>query len=710
MWGKKMEKYVEKINLSELFGKNVFDDKIMRERLPKATYKKLHKTIDEGLELEPDVAEVVANAMKDWAIEHGATHFTHWFQPMNGRTAEKHDSFLSPTSDGRVIMEFSGRELIKGEADGSSFPSGGLRQTFEARGYTVWDCTSPAFLKEDISGVALCIPTAFYAHSGEALDKKTPLLRSMEAVEQAALRVLRALGDDQVKKVITTVGAEQEYFLVDKRLYQQRKDLIFTGRTLFGAMPPKGQEMEDHYYGSIKEKIGKFMREIDIELWKLGVPSKTKHNEVAPAQHELAPIFATANVASDQNQLVMEVLQKVANRHELACLLHEKPFKGVNGSGKHDNWSLVTDTGKNLLSPGKHPKDNWMFLVLLCSIVKAVDQHADLLRLSAASAGNDHRLGANEAPPAIISIFLGDHLTELLEHVAKGEDANDMVKEMMEMGVSTLPKLKKEVTDRNRTSPFAFTGNKFEFRMFPSSGCVSEANVVINTIVADVLQSFGETLESCEDIPSKIKEIVEGTLKHHGRIIFNGNGYAEEWLEEAEKRGLLNYPSTVDAMPALISDKAIDLFGRMKVYGPSELHSRYEIIVEEYYKTLSIEAKTMLNMTKTQIMPAVIRYTTEVAQNVSVLNSLGRFKVEAQSELLDELTNNLGTLKCATDYLEKVLNECYTIENGYEKACAFKEKVIPAMESLRIAADTLETLVDEQIWPLPSYGELLFRV
>lgn len=701
---------MEHINLSELFGKNVFDDKIMRERLPKTTYKQLHKTIDEGLTLEPTVAEVVANVMKDWAIEHGATHFTHWFQPMNGRTAEKHDSFLSPTAEGRVIMEFSGKELIKGEADGSSFPSGGLRQTFEARGYTVWDCTSPAFLKEDISGVALCIPTAFYSHTGEALDKKSPLLRSMEVIEKAALRVLHALGDNDVKKVITTIGAEQEYFLVDKRQYQQRKDLIFTGRTLFGAMPPKGQEMEDHYYGSIKEKIGKFMREIDVELWKLGVPSKTKHNEVAPAQHELAPIFATANVASDQNQLIMETLQKVANRHDLACLLHEKPFKGVNGSGKHDNWSLVTDTGKNIFSPGKHPQENNSFLVFLAAIIKAVDKHADLIRLSAATAGNDHRLGANEAPPAIISIFLGEQLTELLFHIAKGEETGDMAKEFMEMGVATLPKLKKEMTDRNRTSPFAFTGNKFEFRMFPSSGCISEANVIINTIVADALHECAERLEKTDNLTKCIKHIMRETLKEHGRIIFNGNGYSEEWLDEAARRGLPNYPTTVDVIPALISEKSIELFERMKVYNEIELHARYEIMIEEYYKTVNIEARTMLSMARTQILPAVIHYSTHIANNIHTLNSIGCFNTEAQMSILNEVTRHLNTLKNNIDTLDKALADVTAIEDALAKAIGFKEDVIPAMATLRQTSDTVETLVDEKIWPIPTYSELLFRV
>ena len=701
---------MENIKLSELFGKNVFDDKVMRERLPKSTYKQLHKTIDEGLALDPSVADIVANAMKDWAIEHGATHFTHWFQPLTDLTAEKHESFISINSDGTNMAKFSGKDLMKGESDTSSFPNGGLRSTFEARGYTIWDCTSPAFLKEDISGVALCIPTVFYSHTGEALDKKAPLLRSMEVVEQAALRVLRALGDSESKKVITTIGAEQEYFLVDKRQYQQRKDLIFTGRTLFGAMPPKGQEMEDHYYGSIKEKIGKFMREIDIELWKLGVPSKTKHNEVAPAQHELAPIFATANVASDQNQLIMETLQKVANRHELACLLHEKPFKGVNGSGKHDNWSLVTDTGKNLLSPGKHPKENLTFLIFLSAIIEAVDKHADLLRLSASSAGNDHRLGGHEAPPAIISIFLGESLTEMLYHVARGEDADDLTKEFMEMGVATLPKLKKEVTDRNRTSPFAFTGNKFEFRMFPSSGCISEANVIMNTIVADTLNGFADKLEKGEDLQKAVKSIVRHTLKNHGRILFNGNGYSKEWQEEAARRGLPCFNSTVDALPALISPKSVELFGKMKVFTEVELHSRYEIMVEEYYKTVNIEARTMLSMAKTQIMPAVMTYMTQIAQNVSMMTSLGQFAIDAQTTLLGDLNRLFNELKKAIDALELAHSEAIKVEDCLEKAKAFHDIVLPKMEALREVADTLETMVDEKIWPIPTYSELLFRV
>lgn len=697
------------LKLSELFGKNVFDDKVMREKLPKATYKQLHKTIDEGLSLEASVAEVVANAMKDWAIERGATHFTHWFQPMNGRTAEKHDSFLSPTSDGRMIMEFSGKELIKGEADGSSFPSGGLRQTFEARGYTVWDCTSPAFLKEDASGVALCIPTAFYSHTGEALDKKAPLLHSMECIEEAALRVLRALGDTEAHKIIATVGAEQEYFLVDKRHYQQRKDLIFTGRTLFGALPPKGQEMEDHYYGSIKEKIAKYMRDIDVELWKLGVPSKTKHNEVAPAQHELAPIFATANVACDQNHLIMEVLQKVANRHELACLLHEKPFAYVNGSGKHVNWSLVTDTGKNLFAPGKHPHANKEFLIFVAAVLKAVDEHADLLRLCAATAGNDHRLGGNEAPPAIISVFLGDEITSIFEHIANNQEIVEVGKQMMEMGVATLPKLKKESSDRNRTSPFAFTGNKFEFRMFPSSQSIAEANLFLNVIVADTLNEFADRLEKATDKDTELINIVKDTYNNHQRIIFNGNGYSEEWLEEAARRGLANYETTIDVLPCFVSKKSIDLFERTKVFNEAEIHARYEILLEEYYKTINIEARTMVDMVQKQILPAVLHYTTEVATHIHTLNQVGQFKVEAQTELLETLSTAINELKHCTDTLNQEVAASTALGNPLDKALYFKEKVLPAMTAVRTVADELECIVDEKAWPIPTYGELLFR-
>lgn len=697
------------LKLSEIFGKNVFDDNLMREKLPKATYKKLHKTIDEGLPLTADVADVVANAMKDWAIERGATHFTHWFQPMNGRTAEKHDSFLSPTPEGRMIMEFSGKELIKGEADGSSFPSGGLRQTFEARGYTVWDCTSPAFLKEDASGVALCIPTAFYSHTGESLDKKSPLLHSMECIQEAGVRVLRALGDEESTKITSTVGAEQEYFLVDKRHYQQRKDLIFTGRTLFGAMPPKGQEMEDHYYGSIKEKISKFMREIDVELWKLGVPSKTKHNEVAPAQHELAPIFSTSNVACDQNQLIMETLQKVANRHDLACLLHEKPFAYVNGSGKHVNWSLVTNTGKNIFSPSKKPHENKEFLLFTSAVLKAVDEYADLLRLCAASAGNDHRLGGNEAPPAIISIFLGDEITGIFEQIADNKKVMQHAVEVMDMGVSTLPQLKKESSDRNRTSPFAFTGNKFEFRMFPSSESIAEATTFINVMVADVLNEFADRLERAENVEQEVTEIVKDTYKAHNRIIFNGNGYSDEWVEEAARRGLSNHKTTVDVLPYFISEKSIALFERNHIFGKAEMHARYEILLEEYYKTINIEARTMLDMAHKQILPAAMNYTTQVAEHIIALNQLGGFEVEAQTEILRDLTHLVNELKKGIDTLNTNLHTSGTVQDAYEKALFFKESILPAMETLRETADQLEIMIDEKVWPIPTYGELLFR-
>ena len=697
------------LKLSDLFGVNVFDDNLMRERLPKSTYKKLHNTIDKGLPLDSAVADVVANAMKDWAIEKGATHFTHWFQPMNGKTAEKYDSFLSPTSEGRMIMEFSGKELIKGEADGSSFPSGGLRQTFEARGYTVWDCTSPAFLKEDASGVALCIPTAFYSHTGEALDKKSPLLHSMECIQSAGLRVLKAMGDENVTKVISTVGAEQEYFLVDKRQYQQRKDLIFAGRTLFGAMPPKGQEMEDHYYGSIKEKIAKYMRDIDVELWKLGVPSKTKHNEVAPAQHELAPIFSTANVACDQNQLIMETLQKVANRHELACLLHEKPFAYVNGSGKHVNWSLVTDTGRNLFSPGKHPHVNKEFLLFTSAVIKAVDVYADLLRVCAATAGNDHRLGGNEAPPAIISIFLGDEMTHLFEQISLGEEVIEKGKQMMEMGVATLPQLKKESSDRNRTSPFAFTGNKFEFRMFPSSESIAEANTFLNVMVADILNQFAERLENTQDVEKEIINLVKETYTNHKRIIFNGNGYSDEWVEEAARRGLSNYKTTVDVLPCFIKEESIDLFERNQIFHRSEMFARYEILLEEYYKTLNIEARTMLDMVQKQIMPATLEYTTQIAEHIIALNKVGVFEVSAQTELLQDLTKAINNLKQCTDKLKDELAQSASIEDTYEKAVFFKEHILSSMTALRQVADTLELLVDEKVWPIPTYGELLFR-
>ncbi|ONI38608.1 glutamine synthetase [Candidatus Epulonipiscium fishelsonii] len=704
---------MEKINLTEIYGKNVFNDNVMREKLPKTVYKQFKRIIDENLPLDAQLANAIAHAMKEWAMERGATHFTHWFQPMNGRTAEKHDSFLAQSENGHVITEFSGKELIRGEADGSSFPSGGLRQTFEARGYTVWDCTSPAFLKEDSSGVALCIPTVFYSHTGEALDKKAPLLRSMEVVEKAAIKVLHNLGYTDVNRVTSTIGAEQEYFLIDKRQYQLRKDLIFTGRTLFGAMPPKGQEMEDHYFGSIKEKIANFMHEIDIELWKLGVPSKTKHNEVAPAQHELAPLYAPCNLASDQNQLIMETLKRVANHYDLACLLHEKPFQGINGSGKHDNWSLVTDTGINVFSLSPDPSKNNIALAFVCAVLKGIDRHADLLRLAATSAGNDHRLGGNEAPPAIISVFLGKYLTNILESVASGIEFDGNNIQNLEMGVTTMPKLNKEASDRNRTSPFAFTGNKFEFRMFPSSGSISDANVVLNTIMAEALDEINQTLEESTNIDEAIREIVASTLEEHGRIIFNGNGYSAEWVEEAKRRGLPDYPSTVDVIPALISDKSFDLFGKYHIYSPEELHSRYEILVEEYYKTLNIEALTMISMAQTQILPSVIKYSTDIANNVKSLKELsilGEFNCEVQIELLTKLTSLTQKLQHCIDDLSSCLSATQNLEDDLTKAIKFKTDVLAKMGSLREVADELETIVEEKMWPIPTYSELLFRV
>ncbi|NLK97296.1 glutamine synthetase III [Defluviitalea saccharophila] len=683
----------------------------MRERLPKETYKALKKTIDEGATLDLKIAEVVANAMKDWAIERGATHYTHWFQPMTGMTAEKHDSFISPTSDGRVIMEFSGKELIKGESDASSFPSGGLRATFEARGYTAWDCTSPAFLKEDANGITLYIPTAFCSYTGDALDKKTPLLRSMEAISKQALRILRLFGNTTTKKVITTVGAEQEYFLVDKKLYEKRKDLIFTGRTLFGALPPKGQEKEDHYYGSIKERVAAFMQELDIELWKLGVPAKTKHNEVAPAQFEIAPIFDTTNVAADHNQLIMETLKKVADRHGFACLLHEKPFAGVNGSGKHNNWSLSTDDGQNLLKPGRTPHENIQFLLFLTAIIKAVDLHADLLRVSAANPGNDHRLGANEAPPAIISIFLGDQLTEILEQIETGCDVCSKEREILEIGVSTLPQMRKDTTDRNRTSPFAFTGNKFEFRMVPSSASISDPNVITNTIVADVLCEMADELEQAEDFDKAVRKLLRRTIREHKRVIFNGNGYSNEWIEEAARRGLPNIASTVEAIPALITEKAINLFERHKVLSKTELCSRFEILLEDYINTITIEAKTMLLMAKRQILPVGIKFSAQVAESISKIKNIGDFDVSAQVELLEEVTKTLASFKRNLNNLEEAAHKASNMEaDSYKKACYYRDVVCAEMKKLREDADHLETIIDEEIWPMPTYSDLLFQL
>lgn len=692
----------------DIFGSNVFNDAVMRERLPKATYKALKKTIESGLSLDPAIADIVANAMKDWAVEKGATHFTHWFQPLTGITAEKHDAFISPTSDGKAIMEFSGKELIKGEPDASSFPSGGIRATFEARGYTAWDCTSPAFIKDG----SLCIPTAFCSYTGEALDKKTPLLRSMEALSKQALRVLSALGNTTSTKVITTVGPEQEYFLVDKELYDQRKDLIYTGRTLFGAMAPKGQELEDHYFGSIKERISAFMKEVDEELWKLGVNSKTKHNEVAPAQHELAPIFSTTNIATDHNQLVMDVMKKVALRHDLVCLLHEKPFAGINGSGKHNNWSMGTDDGMNLLDPGNTPHDNAQFLVFLCAVIKAVDEYADLLRVSAANPGNDHRLGANEAPPAIISIFLGDQLQDILEQLENGGAKSSKVGGLMEIGVTTLPALPKDATDRNRTSPFAFTGNKFEFRMVPSSASIADPNIVLNTIVAEILDEVATKLEEASDVNAAVKVILKEYVTKHKRVVFNGNGYSDEWVVEAEKRGLPNIKTTVEATKALISPKNIAVMEKHGVLSKVEMESRYEISLENYIKTINIEALTMLEMAKRQILPAAIYFATNVADSINSIKATGvAVDLTAQTELLTEVSSLTASLKKNIAVLEAAVQKAANAHGDtYEQAALFRFDVFEKMSALREVADALETLVDADVWPMPTYGDLLFNV
>jgi len=692
----------------DIFGSNVFNDVVMRERLPKATYKALKKTIEAGLSLDPAIADIVANAMKDWAVEKGATHFTHWFQPMTGITAEKHDAFISPTGDGKAIMEFSGKELIKGEPDASSFPSGGLRATFEARGYTAWDCTSPAFFKDD----SLCIPTAFCSYTGEALDKKTPLLRSMQALSKQALRVLRALGNTTSTKVITTVGPEQEYFLVDKNLYDQRKDLIYTGRTLFGAMAPKGQELEDHYFGSIKERISEFMKELDEELWKLGVNSKTKHNEVAPAQHELAPIFSTTNIATDHNQITMDVMKKVALRHDLVCLLHEKPFAGINGSGKHNNWSMGTDDGMNLLEPGNTPHDNVQFLVFLCAVIKAVDEYADLLRVSAANPGNDHRLGANEAPPAIISIFVGDQLQDILEQIENGGAKSSKVGGHMEIGVTTLPALPKDATDRNRTSPFAFTGNKFEFRMVPSSASIAGPNFVLNTIVAEILDEVAARLEKASDVDAEVKAILKEYVNKHKRVVFNGNNYSDEWVVEAEKRGLPNIKTTVEATKALISPKNIAVMEKHGVLSKVELESRYEISLENYIKTINIEALTMLEMAKRQILPAAIYFATNVADSINSIKATGvEVDLSAQTELLTEVSSLTASLKKNIAVLEAAVEKAANAHGDtYEQAALFKFDVFEKMSALREVADALETLVDAEVWPMPTYGDLLFNV
>ncbi len=698
--------------LTELFGSNVFNEAVMIERLPKKTFAALKKTLENGEDLDPSVAEVVANAMKDWAIERGATHYTHWFQPLTGITAEKHDSFINPTADGKVIMEFSGKELIKGEPDASSFPSGGLRATFEARGYTAWDCTSPAFLREDAAGVTLCIPTAFCSYTGEALDMKTPLLRSMEAISKQAVRVLNLFGHKEVTKVSTSVGPEQEYFLVDKAKYLKRDDLIFTGRTLFGAMPPKGQELEDHYFGSIKERIAAYMKELNIELWKLGVTAKTQHNEVAPAQHELAPIYATANIATDHNQLVMETMKKVANRHGLTCLLHEKPFAGVNGSGKHDNWSMVTNTGKNLLDPGKTPHENVQFLVFLSAVLKAVDLHADLLRVSAANPGNDHRLGANEAPPAIISVFLGEQLEDVITQLIEtGEAKSSKEGGKMNIGVQTLPRFAKDATDRNRTSPFAFTGNKFEFRMVASSMSIGPANTILNSIVADVLEEFATELEGAADFDVAVHDLIKKTLTDHNRIVFNGNGYSDEWVVEAEKRGLPNIKSMVEAIPSYVSEKAVKLFEKQGVFTEVELHSRAEIMFEAYAKAINIEARTAISMAASKYIPAVIKYTKKLADSInSVKAAVADADVSVQTELLKESCTLLAQAQAALKKLQTVTDEANAKEEVAESAKFFKDVVTAAMLDLRAPIDALEVICDKEDWPVPTYGDLLFEV
>lgn len=703
----------EVMNVAEIFGQNVFNDKVMRERLPKPVYKKLKKTITEGYELDASIADAVAHAMKEWAIENGATHYTHWFQPLTGITAEKHDSFISAANaEGKVVMEFSGKELIKGEPDASSFPSGGLRATFEARGYTVWDCTSPAFLRKDAAGVTLCIPTAFCSYTGEALDKKTPLLRSMQAISEQSLRILRLFGNTTAKKVTPSVGPEQEYFLIDREKYLQRKDLIYTGRTLFGAMPPKGQELEDHYFGAIRQRIAAYMKEVNEELWKLGVTAKTQHNEVAPAQHELAPVYDEANLAVDHNQIVMEVLKKIASKHGLVCLLHEKPFAGVNGSGKHNNWSLTSDDGINMLNPGDTPHENIQFLLVLACVLAAVDKHADLLRLSAADVGNDHRLGANEAPPAIISCFIGEQLEDVVEQLAgTGYATRSKSGGTLKTGVDVLPDLYKDATDRNRTSPFAFTGNKFEFRMVGSSDSIASPNTVLNAIVAEQFKEAADRLEKAEDFDQELHDLIKELLTKHQRIIFNGNGYSDAWVEEAERRGLPNLKSMVDAIPAYTTEKAEKLFGDFGIFTKAELESRAEVEFEEYAKVINIEARTMIDMAGKQIIPAVIDYTTILADSVcSVKAASAVANTSVQESLLAETSNELAEMQEALNALRKAVDEAAAIDCAKEQARAYHDVVVPAMERLRKPADKLEMIVDKELWPFPSYGDLIFEV
>ncbi|MDR0323133.1 MAG: glutamine synthetase III [Treponema sp.] len=693
-------------DISNLFGSMVFNDTVMRSRLPRDIYKALRKTILQGTYLELNVANAVANAMKEWAVKKGATHFTHWFQPMTGTTAEKHDSFISPAKDGKIIMEFSGKELVRGEPDASSFPSGGLRATFEARGYTVWDTTSYAFIKDG----TLCIPTAFCSYSGEALDKKTPLLRSMEAIDKQALRILRLFGNTTAKRVITTAGPEQEYFLIDKEMFLKRPDLIYTGRTLFGARPPKGQELEDHYFGCIKPKVSAFMKELDEELWKLGVYAKTEHNETAPAQHELALVFSTTNIATDHNQLTMELMKIIANRHGMACLLHEKPFAGVNGSGKHNNWSIGTDTGINLLEPGETPYENAQFLLFLAAVIKAVDEFQDLLRLSAASAANDHRLGANEAPPAIVSMFIGEELTEILEAIESGVNYRGKEKTQMQIGVSVLPHFPKDLTDRNRTSPFAFTGNKFEFRMLGSAFSIAEPNTVLNTIVAETLRQFADSLELSNDFTKDLSLLVKKTYSEHKKIIYNGNNYTEEWAAEAQRRGLSNHRTTVDALPAFISQKSIDLFARHQVFTKQEIHSRYEILMDAYCKTIHIEAFTMVDIVKGMIMPACIKYQNELAKLLERKKNCGDFDTSLESHLLGNIAELSACMLRKLNILEAAINESKGIQDILAQAGFYRDSIFSAMSNLRTTVDELETLTAREHWPLPVYGELLYSI
>lgn len=690
-------------NVPEYFGSDVFNESVMKERLPKATYKALKKTIDNGDPLDIEVANIVANAMKDWAVEKGCTHYTHWFQPMTGLTAEKLDSFISPTEDGHVIMEFSGKELVKGEPDASSFPSGGLRATFEARGYTAWDPTSYAFIKEK----ALCIPTAFCSYNGEALDKKTPLLRSMEAINKSALRILKLFGSDATR-VTANVGPEQEYFLVDREMYAKREDLILAGRSLYGAPAPKGQELEDHYFGTIKTRVQAYMKDLDEQLWRLGIYAKTKHNEVAPAQHELAPIYGTTNIATDHNQLTMEIMKRTARKHGFKCLLHEKPFAGINGSGKHNNWSISTNTGVNLLDPGKTPAENAQFLLFLTAVIKAVNDYQDILRASVASAGNDHRLGANEAPPAIISIFLGDELTGVLDAIVNGVKYEDKRVEM-EIGVDVLPHFPKDTTDRNRTSPFAFTGNKFEFRMPGSKLSVAGPNTVLNTIVADVLDQFADELEKADNFQDALDDLIKRTIKENQNIIFNGNGYSDEWPVEAEKRGLLNLKSTPEAVPAFLAQKNVDVFSKYGVYTEAELQSRVEILLNEYCKTLNIEALTMIDMAKKEILPAAAKYIKDIAKTAELAKSCGAETV-FEEETVKEISALVTEMYKALGTLEADVQKVHSIEDTQEMANFFHDTIFADMGALRVPADKIETLVGKEYWPYPTYSDLLFYV